>query len=250
MRAWTSHQRRTSHASHTRSGEKPSAIGSTAQPVDSRRARPAAHAARMPSSNARWPPRSPSQPIRGRAGRSSGSSARRAANDGSLASESGARASWPAWTSSRSARSRDVARHRPFGARSASPRRRAPAPPGRGPALGLKPKTLFHAAGLRRLPIESLPSATGSIRSAIATAAPPLLPPADLRRVVGVAGRAEHLVEGVRAEPELGRVGLADDDASGRLHSLRRGARRRPERSRAAAASRASFAAPRSRPCP
>jgi hypothetical protein len=50
---------------------------------------------------------------------------------------------------------------------------------GTRPWLGLKPNTLFQAAGLRRLPIESLPSATGSIRWASATAAPPLLPPAD-----------------------------------------------------------------------
>ena len=32
---------------------------------------------------------------------------------------------------------------------------------------------------MRRLPIESLPSATGSMRVASATAAPPLLPPAE-----------------------------------------------------------------------
>jgi hypothetical protein len=38
---------------------------------------------------------------------------------------------------------------------------------------------LFQAAGLRRLPMKSLPSATGSMCVASATAAPPLLPPAD-----------------------------------------------------------------------
>ena len=41
-----------------------------------------------------------------------------------------------------------------------------------------------------------------------------------LRAVERVARDAEHLVEGVRAEAELGRVGLADDDAAGRLHAL------------------------------
>ena len=39
------------------------------------------------------------------------------------------------------------------------------------------PKTLLYAAGLRREPIMSLPSATGIIRIASALAAPPLLPP-------------------------------------------------------------------------
>ena len=51
---------------------------------------------------------------------------------------------------------------------------------GTRPWLGRMPKTLFHAAGLRRLPIKSEPSATGSRPSASATAAPPLDPPADL----------------------------------------------------------------------
>jgi hypothetical protein len=37
----------------------------------------------------------------------------------------------------------------------------------------------LNAAGVRSEPIMSEPSATGSMRSATATAAPPLLPPAD-----------------------------------------------------------------------
>ena len=40
------------------------------------------------------------------------------------------------------------------------------------------------------------------------------------RRVVGVHRRAEHLVERVRAQAELRRVRLADDDRAGRLHPL------------------------------
>ena len=52
--------------------------------------------------------------------------------------------------------------------------------PGTRPWLGRNPNTLFQPAGLRRLPMKSLPSATGSMRVANATAAPPLLPPADL----------------------------------------------------------------------
>ena len=42
------------------------------------------------------------------------------------------------------------------------------------------PNTWFQPAGLRKLPMKSEPSATGSILCARATAAPPLLPPADL----------------------------------------------------------------------
>jgi hypothetical protein len=45
------------------------------------------------------------------------------------------------------------------------------------PGEGLKPTTLQKAAGLRREPPMSLPSASGSILQARATAAPPLLPP-------------------------------------------------------------------------
>ena len=38
---------------------------------------------------------------------------------------------------------------------------------------------------------------------------------ARLRQVPGVAGRAEHLVEGLRAGPQFGRVGLAEGDRAG-----------------------------------
>jgi hypothetical protein len=51
---------------------------------------------------------------------------------------------------------------------------------GTRPQVGRKPTMLLKAAGLRNEPPVSLPSATGSISSATATAAPPLLPPADL----------------------------------------------------------------------
>ena len=55
------------------------------------------------------------------------------------------------------------ARHRPFGAELRDPDVRA-GQRGTRPWLGRKPKTLFQAAGLRRLPMKSLPSATGSMR--------------------------------------------------------------------------------------
>ena len=51
---------------------------------------------------------------------------------------------------------------------------------GTRPCEGRIPNTWFHPAGLRRLPIKSEPSATGNMRCASATAAPPLLPPAVL----------------------------------------------------------------------
>ena len=68
----------------------------------------------------------------------------------------------------------------------------------------------------------SLPSATGSMRSASATAAPPLLPPAVRRLVVGVQRGAEDGVVGVRAEAELRRVGLADEDRARPCERARR----------------------------
>ena len=49
---------------------------------------------------------------------------------------------------------------------------------GTRPGDGRKPTTLQKLAGLRREPPMSLPSATGSMWSASATAAPPLDPPA------------------------------------------------------------------------
>ncbi len=52
--------------------------------------------------------------------------------------------------------------------------------PGTRPNEGRSPNRSFHPGGLRREPKKSLPSATGTIRRATATAAPPLLPPADL----------------------------------------------------------------------
>src|SRR6188472_2180841 len=50
------------------------------------------------------------------------------------------------------------------------------------PGVVRKPTTLQNAAGLRRDPPVSLPSAMGSMRHASATAAPPLLPPHVLVR--------------------------------------------------------------------
>ncbi len=48
---------------------------------------------------------------------------------------------------------------------------------GTRPAEGRKPTTLQKAAGLRRLPPRSEPSAMGKRPAASAAAAPPLLPP-------------------------------------------------------------------------
>ena len=64
---------------------------------------------------------------------------------------------------------------------------------GTRPWLGRRPNRWFQAAGLRSEPMKSEPSATGSRRCAIATAAPPLLPPA-LSRVSQAFGVAPNSV--------------------------------------------------------
>ena len=64
----------------------------------------------------------------------------------------------------------------------------------------------------------SVPSASGSIPHATATAAPPAAPAAGALRRIRVPRRAEHRVEGLRAGAELGGVGLADDDRARRPH--------------------------------
>ena len=91
---------------------------------------------------------------------------------------------------------------------------------GTRPGDGLKPTTLQKLAGLRSEPPRSVPSASGSMPQASATAAPPLLPPQVLLEVVGVARRAEQRVERLRARAEFRRVGLADDDRAGAAHAV------------------------------
>jgi hypothetical protein len=59
------------------------------------------------------------------------------------------------------------------------------------------PNTLFQAAGLRKLPMKSEPSATGNMRCAKATAAPPLLPPEVKAGLKALARGAEHRIERV-----------------------------------------------------
>jgi hypothetical protein len=70
------------------------------------------------------------------------------------------------------------------------------------------------------------------------------------RRVPGVAVAPNSVVVGVRAEAELGHVGLADDDAAGRLHARRRSAVLRRRRRPSAAASRRWWESRRRGPCP
>src|SRR6185312_10453343 len=92
--------------------------------------------------------------------------------------ESGALASYPACTDSSRATSCTL---RPMGPSvpSCDIHTSCAGAIGTRPCEGRSPNTLFQAAGLRRLPMKSEPSATGSSRCASATAAPPLLPPAD-----------------------------------------------------------------------
>ena len=57
---------------------------------------------------------------------------------------------------------------------------------GTRPGDGLKPTTLQKLAGLRSEPPRSVPSASGSMPHASATAAPPLLPPHVFVRSYGL----------------------------------------------------------------
>src|SRR5206468_3868650 len=93
------------------------------------------------------------------------------------ASDRGARSSQPAIVPSRRATSSVV---RPIGPSVLScwKKTSSAGTAGTRPREGRKPSTLLNAAGLRSEPPMSLPSATGSMCSASATAAPPLLPPA------------------------------------------------------------------------
>ena len=86
---------------------------------------------------------------------------------------------------------------------------------GTRPGDGRMPTTPQKLAGLRSDPPMSLPSATGSIRVASATAAPPLLPPQVLVLIVGIQRRAEHWIERLGTGAEFRRVRLADADRAG-----------------------------------
>ena len=118
---------------------------------------------------------------------------------------------------SRSGRAR---RQRPIAP--SDPRPRAATRPvdsvGTRPGDGRNPTTLQNAAGLRSDPPVSLPSAIGTMPHANATAAPPLLPPHVFVDVVGIARRAEHGVERLRAGAELRCVRLAARDGAGSAH--------------------------------
>ena len=86
---------------------------------------------------------------------------------------------------------------------------------GTTPGVGRSPSTPLHAAGLRSDPPRSLPSASGTMRQASATAAPPLEPPAERAGFQGLRVGAEDRIEGVRARAPLRRVGLAQHDRAG-----------------------------------
>ena len=165
----------------------------------------------------RWPPRSPSQPMRTPRGVEVVDAApRTTARVGDR--ERHARVPAGLHVEQRGD-VLDRARHRPFGAEQ------------RDPDVGRRPAR--HAALARPKAVDVVPAgrvaqaphevaAVGDRqhvrrqrdRGAAAAAA------RRSGRVEGVAGDAEDFVEGVRAEAELGRVGLADDDAAGRLHPL------------------------------
>lgn len=83
------------------------------------------------------------------------------------------------------------------------------------PGVGRIELTPQNAAGVRRLPPVSEPVHRGAMPVAKATAEPPDEPAQVPRPIEGVARRAVDLVHRVGARPELGRVGLADDDRAG-----------------------------------
>ena len=217
MRAATLQRRQTSHASQTRSGAKPSGVGSTVPPSAATPLQAAfadlddAGFHRQVAVEVAEPADAHAARIEARRGRARSASF--------VAIESGTRGSQPAWTSSSAATSRTL---RPIGPSVLSSATQTSDEGQRGtrPWLGRKPTTLFQAGGVAQAPHEV--AAVGDRqhvrrqrdRGAAAAAA------GRLGAVEGVAGDAEHLVEGVRAEAELRRVGLADDDAAGRLHAL------------------------------
>ena len=127
---------------------------------------------------------------------------------GACAIEIGTCASWPAWIAKSRARSRTL---RAIGPSVPSwlIHTSAAGQNGMRPWLGRRPKTLFHAAGLRSDPMKSDPSATGSSRCASATAAPPLLPPAltALSQAFGVV--PNRLLKVCEPRPNSGMLVLA-----------------------------------------
>src|SRR5439155_17013106 len=118
------------------------------------------------------PLKSPSQPMRFPLTPPDSDSANGAAGP---SIDSGTLKSWPAMIDSNSAVSATV---RPIGPTTPIEGIHWSGVLGTRPTLVRKPQTLFQPAGLRRLPPKSLPSASGTMRSASATAAPPELPPA------------------------------------------------------------------------
>ena len=79
---------------------------------------------------------------------------------------------------------------------------------------------LLKLAGLRSEPPRSLPSASGQQTGGERRPGAAARTARALRQVVGIDGRAVHLVVGVRAHPELGHVGLADRDHAGLPQAL------------------------------
>ena len=88
-------------------------------------------------------------------------------------------------------------------------------PAGTRPRLGFMPDRPQQALGMRMEPPPSDPVASGTMPAASAAADPPDDPPGPLDVVERVQRGAEDGVGRVAHPAELGRVGLADDDAAG-----------------------------------
>src|SRR5258706_5324531 len=113
--------------------------------------------------------------------------------------EMGQRGSGPAMTLKRSAASATV---RPIGPETPSVDHALPrAAAGTRPGAVRKPTTEQNAAGFRKDPPLSLPSAIGTIPHARLTAAPPLLPPHGLVRSYGFLVAPNTGLEGLEPAP-------------------------------------------------
>ena len=216
--------RHTSQASHTRSGDMANArrLDAAAERCPSCRAL-RRRRSMMPGSIARWPSRSPSQPTRVPAG--SSVQRRPCPTRRSRTRRAGRRA-----TAARRRRSRPACR--------AASRRRPRVRP-IGPSVASCGEVPVALGTARHAPLAGPKAEDVVPRRRVAQRAHVVAAVGDgqhVRRqrdgraaaaaagrsgeVERVARRAEHVVERVRPETELGHVGLADDDAAGGLHAL------------------------------
>ena len=113
-----------------------------------------------------------------------------------------------------------IAGHGPFGTELADPYIRC-RPIGHAALAGAKAEHVVPGSGVAQRPheVRAVGHRQQAVRKCHCRAAAAAT--GTHTRVPGIRGCAEQVVEGVRAQPELGHVGLGDDDAAGRLHARR-----------------------------